>query len=552
MDQDEWLNSLAASMPEDVAATSMPSQSDPMVGQNGSPLGLLSLGLRAMSPNNVSSFMRDQVNPAVQQGLGLAQSGLQNAGSAIGRGVDAITPSSDTMSRIFAGLEAAGAVGRGATPLYLQQQHLDLQKQQLLGSALDRREAMAQRIQQAEEQKRQHNWGIAEKLMTTGNMGALEEFAKTQFPDAMPIVQGVSKQHLSSIPILANQGYLPQDFIQRVMNPKPGAQPVTPAEVSMHVKMGMDNWQADMKEEAKTKLLTDAINTPPMQRRPHQQLLVEEHQKKLEVQNADIELKKAQAAKATKYADEGPPDHSTINQLSKSIHGQPFDNTTQAQQQQTMAKYAAMRPEAQQQVTSAIPVGQTGKAQEFRDPVTGQAAPSWATPQQLADLGFVNIEPSQIAAVNGIRNVDAAMKEIVSAGSSLLRKESGTGNWAEIPRGILQMPIVNLIRKYSGNPDAAVLDSAIKRISPTLAKLSGDTGNIALAEQQLYASSIFSDSDTLESLHRKVQSIQEAQSRTRAALGFVPDEKAYMRRLIIQGKTDEQIKATMAERNRYR
>jgi hypothetical protein len=152
--------------------------------------------------------------------------------------------------------------------------------------------------------------------------------------------------------------------------------------------------------------------------------------------------------------------------------------------------------------------------------------------------------------VNGIRNVDAAMKEILQAGSTLVRNEGGS-SLMDIPRGMMQMPIVGLIRKYAGSPDAAVLDSAIKRISPTLAKLSGDTGNIALAEQQLYASSIFSDADTLESLQAKIRSIQNAQSRTRQALGFVPDEKAYMRRQIIQGKTDEQIKAIMAERKRY-
>lgn len=525
-----------------------PSADDPILGLNGSPLGYLELGARALAPSNLGAFYRDQVAPALDQGLGLARSGMQQAGSAIH---DAL-PSRDGLRRIFLALEAGGAAQQGRTPLYMQEQQQAFNHQQILDQVADRRAQAARQIQQDQEAKRQHNWGIAEKLITTGNMGALEEFAKTQFPDAMPIVQGVSKQHLSSLPALANGGYIPKDIVQRVMNPQPGDQPMTPTELGVHVKLGMENMQADIKEQAKNRILTDALNTPANQRKPHQQLLVDEHQQKLEVQKADVDLKRAQANKYDAEALAGPPDHSTINQINKSLHGKGFNESTQAEQQQTIAKYATMRPEAQQQVTSSIPVGQTGKAQEFRDPVTGQAAPSWATPQQLADLGFVNIEPSQIAAVNGIRNVDAAMKEIISAGSSLLRKESGTGNFSEIPRGMLQMPIVSLIRKYSGNPDAAVLDSAIKRISPTLAKLSGDTGNIALAEQQLYASSIFSDSDTLESLHRKIQSIQDAQARTRAALGFVPDEKAYMRRLIIQGKTDDQIKATMAERSRYR
>lgn len=474
----------------------------------------------------------------LEQGLGLAQ-----------RGIEAITPSSDTLYKLAQGLEAAAAVGQGRTPLYLQEQHLDLQRQQMQGAAEERKQMMALRIQQAEEQKRQHNWGIAEKLISTGNMGALEEFGKS-FPDVMPIVQGVSKQHLSSLPVLAKGGYLPEEIVQRIMSPKPDDQPMTPAELSMHVKLGMENWQADIKEQAKNKLLTDALDTPKEKRKPHQQLLVDEHQKKLDLQEADIGLKNAQAKKALAEAKEGPPDHSEAGRVHEAMTGKKWAEGTPATQMAALELKSKLYPQGKQTVTEEVPVGQTGNAQEWRDPVTGQAAPSWATKKQLAELGFVNIEPAQIAAVNGIRNVDAAMKEILAAGSSLVRNE-GASSLMDIPRGMVQMPIVSLIRKYAGSPDAAVLDSAIKRISPTLAKLSGDTGNIALAEQQMYASSIFSDADTLESLQAKIRSIEQAQTRTRQALGFVPDEKAYLRRLIIQGKTDEQIKATMAERKRY-
>jgi len=431
-----------------------------------------------------------------------------------------------------------------------QQQQLDLHRQQLQEAAQVRRQMLALNLQKQQEAQRQHMWDIAEKLISSGNMGALEELGK-QFPAVMPIVQGVSKQHLASLPTLAKAGYLPDEIVQRVMNPKPGDEPVTPAELSTHVKMAMENYQTDMKEQAKTKLLTDSLNTPPEQRKPYQQLLVDEHKKKLDLQQADINLKNAQAEKARADAKEGTPDHSEDNRIHQAMTGKTWAEGTTDTRQAALKLKSQLYPAGKQAVTEEIPVGQTGKAQEYRDPVTGQAAPSWATPKQLADLGFVNIEPSQIAAVNGIRNVDAAMKEIFQAGSSLIRTDSGTGNLSEIPRGMLQMPIVSLIRKYAGSPDAAVLDSAIKRISPTLAKLSGDTGNIALAEQQLYASSIFSDSDTLESLQKKIQSIEQAQTRTRQALGFVPDEKAYLRRLVIQGKTDEQIKATMAERKRY-
>jgi hypothetical protein len=448
-------------------------------------------------------------------------------------------------------VEAFGAGFQGREPLFLKQQALDQQQEQLKQVAKYRSDMLANQIRAQEETKRQHNWGIAEKLITTGNMGALEEFGK-QFPDVLPIVQGVSKQHLSSLPVLAKGGYLPEEVVNRVMNPKPGDAPMTPAELSMHVKLGMENWQADIKENAKQVVLSTALNTPKEQRRPHQQLLVDEHEKKLAVQDADIELKQAQAKKALHEAEVGTrPDRSLANKVHQSMFGVPFEQGTEESQAAALKSYFAGSAQGHQQVTQAIPVGQTGKAQEFRDPVSGQAAPSWATPQQLSDLGFVNIEPSQVQTVNQIRNVDAAMKEIHSAGSSLLRKETGSGNLADIPLGFLQIPIVKLIKKYAGDPDAQVLQSAIARVSPALARLGGDTGNIALAEQEMYQKAVFSDADTLESFSRKIQSINDAQARTRSSLGFVPDEKSYMRRLIIQGKTDDQIKAIVAERKRF-
>lgn len=464
---------------------------------------------------------------------------------------NAIPMWAQVLKGIAGGVEAFGAGFQGREPLFMKQQALDQQQQQMKEMAQYRRQIVSNQITQQEETKRQHNWGIAEKLITTGNMGALEEFGK-QFPDVMPIVQGVSKQNLSSLPVLAKGGYIPEDVVNRVMNPKPGDQPMTPGELSMHVKLGMENWQADIKETAKQTVLATALNTPEAARRPHQQLLVDEHKKKLELQDAEIELKKEQALKAKHEAELGTrPDRSLANKVHQSMFGVPFEQGSEESQAAALKSYFAGSAQGHQQVTQTIPVGQTGKAQEFRDPVSGQAAPSWATPQQLSDLGFVNIEPSQVQTVNQIRNVDAAMKEILAAGSTLLRKETGSGNLFNIPMGFLQIPIVKLIKKYAGDPDAQVLESAIKRVTPAMSKLGGDTNNVAVAERTIYAESIFNDADTLESFTKKVQSINDAQGRTRESMGFVPDEKSYLRRLIIQGKTDEQIKAIVAERKRF-
>jgi hypothetical protein len=285
-----------------------------------------------------------------------------------------------------------------------------------------------------------------------------------------------------------------------------------------------------------------------------QQLHSDKTKKSLELEKlqADLGLTKAQTLKVAHEAEVGTrPDRSLANKVHQSMFGVPFEQGNEESQAAALKSYFAGSAQGHQQVTENIPVSQTGKAQEFRDPVTGQAAPGWATPKQLAELGFVNIEPSQAQTVNSIRNVDALMKEIKSAGSSLLRKETGAGNLADIPMGFLQIPIVKLIKKYAGDPDAQLLQSDIARVAPALARLAGDTGNIALAEQEMYQKAVFSDADTLESFSGKIQSIDNAQARTRSSLGFVPDEKAYLRRLIIQGKTDEQIKAIVAERKRF-
>lgn len=509
--------------------------------------------------------------PAGSSGLDLQQqlspdlSGLnlgnqQDAGSIersimsqAGLGLDARAPQQPGWAKVLQGIsgavEAFGAGVQGRTPLFLHQQELEMKQKLLQNAAQERRQMLAFKIQEQQETKRQHNWGVAEKLISTGNMDALEEFGK-QFPDVLPIVQGVAKQDLADLPTFMERGYIPQEFADRVMNPKPGQKPPTAGEIRGYVDMAKSMFKEDVKAEAKQHQLERALNAE--KKTPAQQMLVDEHQAALDLKEADIGLKKAQAAKAQHEAEVGTrPDRSLANKVHQSMFGVPFEEGTEDSQAAALKSYFEGSAQGRQNVTQQIPVGQTGKAQEFRDPVSGQAAPSWATPQQLAELGFVNIEPAQVATINQIRNVDAAMKEILSAGSTLLRKETGSGNLFDIPLGVLQTPLVKLIKKYSGDPDAAVLDSAIKRVSPALSRLGGDVGNIALAEQQMYASSIFSDADTLESFSRKIQSINEAQARTRAALGFVPDEKSYLRRLIIQGKTDEQIKAIVAERKRY-
>jgi hypothetical protein len=477
--------------------------------------------------------------PAPQSGIGLS-----DIGSAIGRGIDAITPSRDTMRQIFLGLEAGGAAGQGRTPLYLQERQMNLHQQDLAQQRQIRRDALNQQLQAQEESKRQHDMGMIEKIISGPQEGGVKQKMLEQLglPQSRALAKAMKESDYENFPLYKE--YIPQDIQQKFMSGE-----LKPAEISSWIDLSRDAVKADSKERAKATLVQHALDTPEAQRTPFHKQLVEERIAALENKKMDTELKQSQIDKNKRFADEGPPDHSTINQLSKSMHGKPFDATTQAQQQQTMAKYQTMRPEGQMLVTGDTPLGQLGKSQEVRDPVTGKAAPGWMPQSQALKMGYVNIEPSQVPTVNQLNNVDAAMKEILSAGSTLLRKETGSGLF-DVPMGMLQVPLVSLFKKYAGDPDAAVLQSAIKRISPSLSRLGGDVGNIAVAEQQMYADSIFSDADTLESFTKKVQSIMAAQTRSRSSMGFVPDEQSYVRRLVIQGKSDQEIKAMLDERKR--
>lgn len=407
------------------------------------------------------------------------------------------------------------------------------------------RQAAAHQVAQIEEQKRQHDLQMIEKLMATGNMDALIEYGKKNPNSPAGLIgQSLSKQHLADVAMGIQEGLIPDEVMQRIVSKQ-----ATPTEIRAWGDSVVEIRKANAKEQAKAYHLKRAMDTPVEQRTPYQQQLADEHQQALDLKNADETLKRAQAAKAWMEAERGPIDHSEMNKTHESMFGKPWAQGSLDSQSKARDATWRGRTQAHTDVTSDTPVGQLGKSQEYRDPVTGHAAPAWATQKQLQQMGYVNIEPTQVQTISQLRNVDEAMKEVLGAGTALVRKATGSSLF-DIPAGFLQTKIVDLTKKYAGDPNAALLQSALSRIAPSMAKLAGDTGNIAVAEQQIYKDAVFSGSDTLESFATKIKSILQAQKRTRASLGFVDDEKSYIRRLAIQGKTDDQIKAIIEERKR--
>ena len=197
-------------------------------------------------------------------------------------------------------------------------------------------------------------------------------------------------------------------------------------------------------------------------------------------------------------------------------------------------------------VKSKVAVGQSGTAQEWRDPVTAQAAPSWATPEQLMQMGFVNIEPTQANVLAQSQTVDQLLREILTAGTALTRHAVGT-SFMDVPAGILQKPLLNLITSYAGDPNAAVLESAVTRLAPVLGRMAGDV-HISNIDQTAYRNAVFSPTDTVESVIAKIRSVDHAQKTVKKSMGFLPDETAFIRRLANKGLTDKQITNILDER----
>jgi len=477
------------------------------------------------------------IQPLIHQGLGLARDAWQ----AIGRGAEALTPSRETLGKVFAALEAGSAHQQGQTPLYLQMQDRAAQAQQRL-------DLIAQQARQADEAKRQHDMQMLEKIMTSSNAPGvkqkmLEGIQGPLAPQARELSKAMKDSDYESFNVY-------KDLIPNEVQQSFAKGTLKPGEIGAWVESAREQHKVNMKEQVKQKVFQDAMNKPEDQRSPYEQQIVEEHTAASELKRTKSELQSAQAANAWLNPNGNQrPDRSTLNRIHESQNnGQPFEAGTPASQQSAIGTYAKLPSQGRMQVNAETPVGQTGRSQEFRDPVTMQAAPSWATPSDLQRMGFVNIEPSQANTIAQAQTVDQMLKEILTAGSALTRHATGA-SLSDVPVGFMQTPLVKLITGYAGDPNAAVLQSALTRIGPVLGRMAGDT-HISNIDSASYKEALFSPSDTVESLLAKIKSVQTAQAHVRKSMGFVPDQAAYLRQLVIRGLPDEQIKAIMEERKR--
>ena len=243
--------------------------------------------------------------------LGGMWEGLKGAGSQgmdmLGRGLNAITPSQDTVNNIAMRLQNAHAIGTGQTPLYMMQQQHQMAMGQHQELMAQRRQQMAMQLGQLQEQKRGHDLQLLEKALASPRAGALLE-QLGQDPNygmaqqAAMLHKGLKDSDYGSFS--AYREFIPEDVQQRFMQGQ-----LPQHELAAWIDEARLSAKEDAKFKAKDAILTRAMNKPADQRTPREMQLVEEHQAELELKKmkprkteAEIQEKETQSTLNTSHA----------------------------------------------------------------------------------------------------------------------------------------------------------------------------------------------------------------------------------------------------------
>ncbi len=251
----------------------------------------------------------------------------------------------DVIGGLGSALEAGSAGFFGRTPLYMQQQMMEADLQA-------KREARALQVRELEERKRQHDLGLLEKAMNDPRqleaLGAMQGFSLA--PQAKMLSKTLKESDAGSI--AAYREFIPEEIQQRFLQ---GSLPSH--ELSAWLDQARTEAKESAKANAKAMIVQRAQNKPAEQRTPYETQLVEEAKAKLEVSQADTELKKAQAAKARMEAERGPIDNSNLEKIHEMVSGgKSWRMGTPQTQQKALDEYARLMPEGRTNVMLGTPI----------------------------------------------------------------------------------------------------------------------------------------------------------------------------------------------------
>lgn len=246
-----------------------------------------------------------------------------------------------------------------AEQLYPGAQLSWIQKNRLAWAAtqpdfLERRAQLAQKLEQQNETKRQHDLQLFEKAMASPRAPQMMQALARDPNYSMAKQAGQFARVMKEADYGALQAYrefIPEDIQQKFLQGT-----LSDQEMSAWVDEARTAAKENAKQSAKATLVQRALNKAPEQRTPYETQLVEEHQAALELKRADVDLKKAQAAKAQREAELGPPDHSVLNRVHQQISGgKSFEAGTPETQRQALDQYAKLYAEGRTNVLLATP-----------------------------------------------------------------------------------------------------------------------------------------------------------------------------------------------------
>lgn len=367
---------------------------------------------------------------------------------------------------------------------------------------MQQRQTAAAKLQQAEEQKRQHDIGLLEKAMTNPRAQLmLEQLGESQgysmAPQARSLAKAMKEGDYASFD--AYKEVIPQDVQQRFVQGQ-----LPHHELVAWLDHAREATKVNAKEKAKALLVQRAMNKKAEERTPHENQLVEEHQTALELKNAEIDLKKAQASKAKAEAEKGPnPDRTTIGRLHETLAGGlSWEQGTDATRRKTMDEYARLYPEGRTNVMLGTPA----KAEERSNLVDRKAfmekdqikqPPPGTTAGGTRSGDYVEMTDKQREDWSGIVNSGATLKTLFDMVDPLITATTPA-------QALKQYGKLSLGAVAKTNPAAATYLADSEAFSSRMARVFGsEVGVLTQGDVNRWKNALPSFGDTKEVLAKK-------------------------------------------------
>jgi hypothetical protein len=427
--------------------------------------------------------LRQQGQSGGGMDLGGMWEGLKGAGSQgldmLGRGLNAITPSQDTVNNIAMRLQNAHAIGTGQTPLYMMQQQHQMAMGQHQELMAQRRQQMAMQLGQLQEQRRGHDLQLLEKALASPRASALLE-QLGQDPNygmaqqAAMLHKGLKDSDYGSFS--AYREFIPEEVQQRFMQGQ-----LPQHELTAWIDEARLSAKEDAKFKAKDAILTRAMNKPAEQRTPREMQLVEEHQAELELKKlkpqkmqSEIDENNAQAAKFNKDAETGSkPDRSNMNRVSVALTGQSFDDLPPGgpAQQMVLDHYSRLYAQGRQEVQQATPAPVKERSdvvdrKSFLQSGAMSRPQAGITNAQLSKGDYIQMSDTQQKQAADVDKAGANLKQLFGIVMPMIKAKTPT-------EAAMQYAKLHAGAFAGQNPDAATFKAGSEAFSSQLARVFG-------------------------------------------------------------------------------